>query len=78
MAASASSSTSGNSNTDVFKLSLGEQEFSMYLDIDQSQLVIEVKNKSHLVVHRKTISTNEEVQQITGNIDFFLLNFINF
>lgn len=71
MAASASSSTSGNSNTDVFKLSLGEQEFSMYLDIDQSQLVIEVKNKSHLVVHRKTISTNEEVQQITGNIDFF-------
>lgn len=51
---------------DCFKAPLGNDEISIEIDIEKSQLMIEVANLSRFVVHRRNISKPDEVKDITG------------
>ena len=65
MAASAIS-TCGRDDNKNFKASLGNDELTLRYDSERDLLLIEVANSSKFVVHRKLISKQEEVRQITG------------
>ena len=57
-------SATGISNS--FKKILGENVFSMDLDVERSVLFIQIAIGTRSVVHRKIISTLEESRQLSG------------
>ena len=72
MAASAANSpkTAKSNEANIFKTSLGNDEFFMEFETEKCQLKIEVTNAPRFVVHREIISKPEEVRHITGKNPF--------
>ena len=62
----ATDANSASATSYSFKKILGEEEFSMDLDVERSRLFIQIATGSRLVVHRKIISTLEEIRQLSG------------
>ena len=49
-----------------FTAALGNDELSLELDAEHCRLEIELANASRFVVHKKVISKQEEIREITG------------
>ena len=49
-----------------FTTALGNEELSLDLDAEHCRLEIVLANASRFVVHKKVISKEEEVREITG------------
>ena len=58
-----------------FSAALGNEELSLVVDAEHQQLEIELANASRFVVHKKIISKQEEIREITGLCrDNYILN----
>ena len=71
-------STCGRNYHNSFKSSLGNDELTLRYDSERDRLLIEVASSLRFVIHRKLISKQEEVRQITGAILWLIISNIHY